>query len=70
MERLPEGIDSRFRYVLLVSKRAEQIIQGSVPKTKSKHAKATRVAMDEIEKNLVKWQLEAPVDSEPVNENE
>ena len=46
MESIPEGVDSRFRYVLLVSKRAEQLIQGSQPKLKSRHAKPTRVAMD------------------------
>lgn len=57
MEGLPEGIDSKFRYVLLVSKRAEQIIQGSQPKGKSKHSKPTRIAMEEIEKKQVKWQL-------------
>jgi DNA-directed RNA polymerase omega subunit len=62
MEGLPEGIDSRFRYVLLVSKRAEQIIQGSQPKMRSKHAKATRIAMEEIEKKHVKWQLTPPVE--------
>ena len=62
MEGLPEGVDSKFRYVLLVSKRAEQLIQGSQPKLKSKHAKPTRVAMEEIEKNQVKWQLTAPVE--------
>jgi len=60
MEGLPEGIDSRFRYVLLVSKRAEQLIQGAQPKMKTKHAKPTRVAMEEIEKKQVKWQLTAP----------
>ena len=62
MEGLPEGVDSRFRYVLLVSKRAEQLIQGAQPKLKTKHAKPTRVAMEEIEKNQVKWQLTAPVE--------
>lgn len=62
MEGLPEGIDSKFRYVLLVSKRAEQLIQGAQPRTKSKHAKATRVAMEEVEKNQVKWQLTPPVE--------
>ncbi len=61
---MPEGVDSRFRYVLLVSKRAEQLIQGSQPKVKTKHAKPTRVAMEEIEKNQVKWQLTAPVEEE------
>jgi len=62
MEGLPEGIDSKFRYVLLVSKRAEQLIQGGQPKLKSRHAKPTRVAMEEIAQNQVKWQLTAPVD--------
>lgn len=62
MEGLPEGIDSKFRYVLLVSKRAEQLIQGSAPKAKSRHAKPTRVAMEEVDKNQVKWQLTEPVE--------
>jgi DNA-directed RNA polymerase subunit K/omega len=62
MEGLPEGIDSRFRYVLLVSKRAEQLIQGAQPRTRSKHAKATRIAMEEVERNQVKWQMTAPVE--------
>ncbi len=63
MEGLPEGIDSKFRYVLLVAKRAEQIIQGSQPKMRSKHAKPTRIAMEEIEKKQVKWQL-TPIEEE------
>ncbi|MGZ5477510.1 MAG: DNA-directed RNA polymerase subunit omega [Thermoanaerobaculia bacterium] len=62
MEGLPEGVDSKFRYVLLVSKRAEQLIQGAQPKLKTKHAKPTRVAMEEIAQNQVKWQLTAPVE--------
>ncbi len=70
MEGLPEGIDSRFRYVLLVSKRAEQIIQGSQPKMRSKHAKATRIAMEEIEKKQVKWQLTPPVEETTALETE
>ena len=64
MEGLPEGVDSRFRYVLLVSKRAEQLIQGSQPKVKTRHAKPTRVAMEEIKENQVKWQLTQPVEEQ------
>lgn len=64
MEGLPDGVDSKFRYVLLVSKRAEQLIQGSQPKLKSKHAKPTRIAMEEIEKKQVKWQLTPPVEED------
>ena len=62
MEGLPEGVDSKFRYVLLVAKRAEQLIQGSQPKVKSRHAKPTRVAMEEIAGNNIKWQLAPPVE--------
>lgn len=62
MERLPEGVESRFRYVLLVSKRAEQLIKGAQPRTKSRHTKATRIAMEEIANNTVKWQLTPPVE--------
>lgn len=62
MERLPEGVESRFRYVLLVSKRAEQLIKGAQPRTRSRHAKPTRIAMEEIDRNQVKWQLTPPVE--------
>lgn len=62
MERLPEGVDSRFRYVLLVSKRAEQLIQGGQPKLRTRHTKPTRIAMEEIEKDAIKWQFTPPVE--------
>jgi DNA-directed RNA polymerase omega subunit len=65
MEAMPEGVDSRFRYVLLVSKRAEQLIQGSHPKLKSRHTKPTRVAMDEVAADVIRWQLEPPVEEQP-----
>ena len=70
MEGLPEGIDSKFRYVLLVSKRAEQLIQGAQARTRSKHAKPTRIAMEEVERNQVKWQLSAPVEETTALEGE
>ena len=65
MEEFPEGVDSRFRYVLLVSKRAEQLIQGSHAKVKSRHTKPTRVAMDEVAAEVIRWQLEPPVEEQP-----
>ena len=60
MDRLPEGIDSKFRYVILISKRAEQLIQNPTPKFRLKNRKATRVALTEINEGSVKWQLEPP----------
>ena len=61
MDGLPENVDSKFRYVLLVSKRAEQLIQGAMPKIRSRHAKPTRVAMQEVNENQVRWLLSEPV---------
>ena len=46
--------------MVLVAKRAEQRVQGAAPKGKRKHDKPTRMAMEEIEKNQVKWQLTPP----------
>lgn len=65
MRELPESIDSRFRYVLIASKRAEQLIQGSLAKTRSRHNKPTRVAMDEVDAGLINW-TEAPEEA-PAN---
>jgi DNA-directed RNA polymerase omega subunit len=64
LDELPRGVDSRFRYVLLVSKRAEQLIQGAQPKMKSRHFKPTRIAMEEIDRDQVKWQLSPPEETE------
>ncbi len=60
MDRLPEGIDSRFRFVILVSKRAEQLIQNPSAKYRGKGRKPTRIAMAEITNGDVKWQLTPP----------
>jgi DNA-directed RNA polymerase omega subunit len=65
VDQLPEGVDSRFRYVLLVAKRAEQLIQGAQPKARSRHSKPTRVAMEEIDRQAVRWQLHQPLEEEP-----
>ena len=64
MDSLPEGIDSKFRYVLLVAKRAEQLVQGAQPKVKSKYTKPTRIAMEEIRRDQIRWQLSEPIEEE------
>lgn len=60
MREFDESIDSRFRYVLIASKRAEQLIQGAMPRSRSKHTKSTRIAMDELDAGLVNWSNTAP----------
>lgn len=52
--RFPEKIDSKFRYVLVAANRAEQIMRGSRPRV-DVSGKPTKIAMAEIERDLVNW---------------
>jgi len=65
---LPQDVDSKFRYVLLVAKRAEQLIQGSSAKIRSKFTKPTRIAMEEINRMQIKWHLSKPVEEDTSTE--
>jgi DNA-directed RNA polymerase subunit omega len=56
-QQLPPNVESKFRLVHIASRRAEQLVQGARPKMESKHAKVTRVALDEVNSDLVRWQL-------------
>lgn len=55
MRRIPEKIDSKYRYVLLASQRAEQLIHGASVRSEGKSAKPTRVGMREISEDIVEW---------------
>jgi len=55
LERIPEKIDSKFRFVLLAAERAEQMLRGAKPKIDMGELKPTRIAMMEISNDLVEW---------------
>ena len=50
-----ESMDSKFRYVLLVAQRAEQLMRGARSKLDLPGVKATSVAREEIDRSLVEW---------------
>ena len=60
MSQLPPNVESKFRLVHIASRRAEQLVQGARPKIESKHAKVTRIALEEVNLDLVRWQLASP----------
>lgn len=64
-QNLPPNVESKFRLVHIAARRAEQLVQGARPKMESRHAKVTRVALDEVNADLVRWQLAS---SEPAAE--
>ncbi len=55
MERMPERIDSKFRFILLAAERAERMLRGAAPRLEADTRKATQVAMDEIMHDLIEW---------------
>jgi DNA-directed RNA polymerase subunit K/omega len=57
MIQLPEGFDSVFRYIVVVSQRAEQLINGAKPRCDSAHAKKTLVAKNDVDDQLVSWRI-------------
>lgn len=48
--------DSKFRFVLLASERAEQLLRGARPKIDGADGKPTNVAMQEFKEGLVPWE--------------
>ncbi len=56
IQTMPEGVDSKFRLVLLVARRAEQLMRGARPKLETdRPLKPTRLAAAEFEENQVRW---------------
>lgn len=68
MTTIPDKIDSKFRYVLLAARRAEDMMRGATPKVTTP-PKFTSAAMREIKENLVNWEYGAP-ESEAGDEEE
>jgi DNA-directed RNA polymerase omega subunit len=62
--RLPENIDSKYRFVTLAARRAEQLQQGALPRVDSQGRKATVVAQEEVAANLIEpWDPSAAATS-------
>jgi DNA-directed RNA polymerase omega subunit len=60
IQNMPEGVDSKFRLVLLIARRAEQLMRGARPKVESdRPLKPTRLAAAEFEEDQVRWGLGA-----------
>lgn len=65
--RIPDKIDSKFRYVLVSARRAEQLIRGGRPRYEEP-GKPTTVAMEEISREMIDWDYGPPPQQEPAAE--
>jgi len=56
IQKVPEGVDSKFRMVLLIARRAEQLMRGARPKLEmDRPSKPVRLAADEFEQSRIRW---------------
>jgi DNA-directed RNA polymerase subunit omega len=54
---LPQGVDSKFRFILLAAKRARQLQAGAKPLVQAATKKPTKIAQMEIEAGLVPFEI-------------
>ena len=59
MERYGD-LDSKFRFVILASKRAKQLLQGSKPKLKTRSKNLIRIAQAEVRAGLIDYEIIQP----------
>jgi DNA-directed RNA polymerase omega subunit len=64
-DRADGKVDSKFRFVLVAAQRAEQLMRGARPKVEAGKRKPTRVAMQEVDANLIDWDYGPPPQPEP-----
>jgi DNA-directed RNA polymerase subunit omega len=64
MLKIPEGIDSKFRYIIIAAERAKQLQNNAKPKVKIKGTKPALIAMREVEQDLIAYEL-VPVEQPP-----
>jgi DNA-directed RNA polymerase subunit omega len=58
--KLVEGFDSNYRYVLVAARRARQIQNGARPSVEPHSRKPCRIAEEELQAGMVKWEIPAP----------
>ena len=64
-DRVDGKVDSKFRFVLVAAQRAEQLMRGARPKVEAGKRKPTRVAMQEVDSNLIDWDYGPAPQPEP-----
>ncbi len=69
MDKYGHNIDSKFRFVIVASKRAKQLLRGSKPKLRSKSRNLIRIAQQEVMAGTVEFEI-LPVGKEDFPEAE
>ena len=57
MTRIPDSIGSKYRFIILASERAKQLQGNARPKLKTRSIKPACIAMQEIEQDLISFEI-------------
>lgn len=61
---IPQGVDSKFRFILVAAKRARQLQSGAKPLVQTPYKKPTKVSVAELEAGLVPFETASAAGSE------
>jgi DNA-directed RNA polymerase subunit omega len=57
MQKIPENIGSKYRFIIIAAERAKQLQSNARPKIKTKSTKPSYIAMREVEQGLVNFEI-------------
>ena len=60
MQKIPETVGSKYRFIIIAAERAKQLQNNAKPKIKTRSAKPAHVAMQEVEQGLVAFEIPQP----------
>jgi DNA-directed RNA polymerase subunit omega len=61
------GIDSKYRFVIIAAKRGKQLLKGAKPKIKTSSKNLIKIAQEEVARGLIKYEI---LPSESIEERE
>ena len=62
MQKIPESIGSKYRFIIVAAERAKQLQNNAKPKIKTRSTKPAYIAMKELEQDLVAFEIHEPVE--------
>jgi DNA-directed RNA polymerase omega subunit len=57
MQKIPESIGSKYRFIILAAERAKQLQNNARPKIKTRSTKPAYIAMKELEANALSFEI-------------
>jgi DNA-directed RNA polymerase subunit omega len=58
MQKIPEKIGSKYRFIIIAAERAKQLQNNAKPKIKTRSTKPAYIAMKELEEDLLSFEVE------------